>query len=413
VDGPALRAWCLARGLPAPPELAGAESVVVESLVSALHEAAARPSAAAFGKLGRICESQLAHDAAIEYFRRAAAADPADFRWPYYLGYIRQILGQADAALPLFASALRLNPSYPTIHARLGQLYLDLERDADAERHFRRYLELRPDDWFGHVGLGRLALRRKDADGALTHLLQAERMAPQDFQVQYNLGRAYRELGRIEEAERHLSLAGTLPRGAWFLARDPLEQELRSAAQSTDALVKELERLQASTDWPKLTQLAEQIVERRPDDVMTLANLASLYRKQGRFADAHTVLRRAAGRAPGSARVAAVQAEIYLAENRHEEALAAADRALRLDSDHPLGHAIRGRALLLLNRIQESEAAMREAVLRRPHDASDWYVLGEVLRVQGRSQEAADSYRKALALRPDYAPARQRLGENP
>ncbi len=411
VDAEGLKAWCAANHLPEPPRLAGAESAVVESFMEALHQAAKKPTAEDYGRLGQICESQLAHPCAQEYFRRAVEADPSDYRWHYYLGYVQQVLGRQEDAVRFLQTALRLNPSYPTTHARLGQLYLELGRGAEAERHFQRYLELAPHDWFGHVGLGRVALERKDAAAALRHLQQAERLGPNDFQVQYNLGRAYLAMGQPDLAEPHLARSRALPQGAWFLGRDPLEKELRRSAQSTDPLVKEFERLQASGDWAKLAALAEQIVQRRPDDVNMLSNLVSLLRKLGRHSEAHAALDRALALAPGSARVAAVEAELLLTESRNEESLAAADRALRLDPGQVPAQAVRGRALFLLQRFAEAEAAMRRAVELRPYDASDVFALGEVLRAQGKLEEAASLYRRALELRPDYTLAQQRLEE--
>ncbi|MEK6676105.1 MAG: tetratricopeptide repeat protein [Planctomycetota bacterium] len=411
VDEAKLRQWCRANKLPDPPDLADAETTVIKNLLDSLREVTSHATAETLGKLGKICENQLAHASADEYFKRATETDPKDFRWPYYRGVIRQVTGQNEAATELFLASAKLNPAYPTTFARLGQLCLDLGRTEDAQRHFSRFVELSPNDWFGYLGQGRVALERGDLQNALRFLEEAEKRGPHDFQVRYYLGRAHQALGNTAEAEANFAKARELPQGAWFAGRDPLAQELRRAADSADALVKEFERLVDSGDLPKLASLAEQIIERRPDDVTMMSALASIYRRLSRPTEAKEVLDRAKALAPNSARVVSVSAELLFAENRMDEALVAADRALLLDPETALALGIRGRVLLQQNHLAEAETVLRRAAQLRPNDASSLVVLGESLRLQGKTEEAITLYKRALEIRPDYEAAKKRLTE--
>ena len=411
IDSPALRDWCRQQGLPDPPGIERAEAVVAENLLAALGEAAASDDPAAFGRVGQICESLESHGAALGYFARAAEGDPTNFRWPYFSGCVHQVLGRNEEAIAAFDTALAIDPDYPVTHARLGQLYLEAGALDAAEEALRRYSTLRPDDWLGDVGLGRVALRRGEPELALQHLEAAERLGPDDFQVQNTLGRIYAALGERERAREHYARAAELPQGAWFALRDPLDQELNRSASSVASLETQFQQLSASNDWPTLARLAEEIVRRRSGDVTMMGNLAGIYRKMGRFQDAHAILDRAAAAETDQLRLANIRAEVYLAENRYEDTVREADRVLALDPEDARGHGVRGRALLMLARYPEAEASMRACVEIEPEAATNWFVLGEALLAQGRLDEAEASYERVAVLAPSYAPARDRLEE--
>jgi tetratricopeptide (TPR) repeat protein len=406
-----LAAWCRDAGLPDPPGVPEAALEVAEGLLESLQEAAAGQSAEAYGRVGQIAEGLDSHAAALAYFRVAAEKNPSDFRWPYYIGCVHQETGRRNDAIAAFERALELSGTYPTTAARLGQLYLDAGRDDEAKHQFERYAAARPDDWFGLVGLARLALRDGDPDRALALLGRAAQLGPDDFQVNYQLGRTHTALGDREEAQRYFDRAEQAPQGGWFRMRDPLVEAMHGAASSVDALKVEFERKSGSGDWAELAALAEEIVRRRSGDVRMRGNLAGLYRKLGRFDDAHAELDRALAYGVDDIRLHNLRAELHLAQNEFEPAIAATDRVLALSATDSRAQSVRGRALTMLGRYAEAEEWMRKSLATDPGNLSNRVVLAEILVAQERPDEAATVFREILGAEPLHEYSRRRLQE--
>jgi tetratricopeptide (TPR) repeat protein len=407
-DVPALQQWCEQHGLPAPPQLAEAEPQVGRTVHQALLAAAAQPGAASYGRMGMISASLACYESAAEYFRRAAAADPAVFRWRYYIGCIQQTLGEADSALATFEQARRLDPGYAMTYGRMAEIHLWAGRHEQAAEYFRQYIAREPNDSLGFVGLARIALQEEDYARALEHAEAGRARTPRDFQVSYCLARAYAGLGREDDARKALDFRAELKQGGRLEARDPLHAELRASTNSAASLVEQLPSLSERGDWQQLAAVAEQIVARRPGDVPMLANLAGYYRKLGRFADAHAVLDRAESHGSDTLLVRLTRAELLLAERRFPQAAETARQALSIDPGSARALSIAGRAEYMLGDLDAAAEALTTSVAIEP-DVGNLFVLGEVLRAAGRKSEAAAAYRRMLELAPDDARARQGL----
>ncbi len=410
IDVEALATWCGDRGLPRPPGVREVEPIFAEDLASGLMLAATQPDAAVFGRIGMISESVESHEAAEAWFILAAEAEPLDHRWPYYLGCIHQVTGRNDTAAAHFERSREINPDYPVTWARLAQLDLEAGRLDAAEARFRRYSDLVAGDWLGAVGLGRVALRRGDAEAALAYLEEALRRGGQDdFQTNHQIGRVHAGLGNRDEAERFFERAQELPQGGWYRMRDPLDRALHDIVETVSVLESRFGRLRTSERHSELIAIAEEILRRRSRDVTMMGNLASLYRKTGRYVDAHTILDRGIAAGGDALRLHCLRAEVYLAENDFPRCVEAADRALALDAESGRAHGLRARALLMLERPVEAETHMRRSLELLPDDAENRLVLGETLLRRGDLEGAEHAYRQVLTEVPGNALAQSRL----
>ncbi len=408
-DHAAITQWSKSANLPVPDNLSTLEPIVAKSLYDALAKAATDPTSNNLATLAKIYESLEFHTSAAELFTRAETSDPDDFRLPYYLGCILQLNGQTDAAIQKLTRSLTLNPNYPLTHARLGQLHINANQLDQARTHLTRYTQLAPDDWLGYVGLGRIAYIQQRYNDALQSLTRAVTLGPSDFQAHYHLGRTLNALGKTADAQHHLNLAASLPKGMWFHHRDPLMLELDRATGSVKNLIDEFERLLPTADWPRLTKLAATIIQRRPDDIIMLGNLASLYRKQNRLDDADRILKRATQLAPENLRLQIINAEILLTRKQYDHARDAANAILLDHPDDPAANNVLARAAYMLKNYAIAESAMRIAINTDPDDTSKQLVFAEILLQRRKLQEAADLYRTILAKHPDNTRAQQRI----
>jgi tetratricopeptide (TPR) repeat protein len=76
-----------------------------------------------------------------------------------------------------------------------------LQRPQEAIGILRNVLGTRPELSDSQYLLGKLLLAQGDAAEAASHLEAAVKLAPEDANIRYQLGRAYQKLGRTEQAE--------------------------------------------------------------------------------------------------------------------------------------------------------------------------------------------------------------------
>ncbi len=164
--------------------------------------------AEAYGILGMYYLAHHLNDAARVAFGNAERLSPNDFRWPYYRGFVCQMVGDLDSERTAFERALELRPAdLPTL-LHLAELSLALGDNEEAYRLFQRVLELSPSEAAAYGGLGRAAGALGKPDEAVRHLTKALELQPQATIIHYQLALAYRALGEMEAARAHAELRG-------------------------------------------------------------------------------------------------------------------------------------------------------------------------------------------------------------
>jgi len=190
------------------------------------------------------------------------------------------------------------------------------------------------------------------------------------------------------------------------------------AAQARDpkdaaGLFRDFETANADLQAGRLDDAArrlEALVAADPGNAVFRGHLAQTHRRQGDFARALPLYRRAAQDAPDDSD-ARYNLGVALQETgRFAEALAALDASIRLDSDRPESHNARGIVLLSLDRAADALDALDRAAALDPRDARVHNNRGNVLRKMGRFDEAEGAYRRAAELAPRYADPWNGLG---
>ncbi len=74
---------------------------------------------------------------------------------------------------------VELNPETADGHFELGKAYWALDRWQEAEPHARKALALRPELSAGHLLMGNILLRKRDAPAALQEFKEYLRLEPQ------------------------------------------------------------------------------------------------------------------------------------------------------------------------------------------------------------------------------------------
>ena len=321
--------------------------------------------ATAFGDGGAVYLLYRLHDAAAACFANAALLAPRDFRWPYMLGVTRQETGDLAPAAEAFASALAIDPAYAAAHLRIGEIELARNRVSVAEAAFRRALGAPGTEAAARFGLGRIEAARQENEVAIEHFEAALALAPAASAVHYPLALSLRQVGRSEEAKRHLELRGE----AAVPFADPLVRQLESARRGATV---HLER-------------------------------ASFALRDGKLDEAATEFRAALAIDAGNPQALAGLGHVLARKGDLEGAKAAYREVLSGDPGHGIAHAELGEILLGQGAAAEARTHLERAVQLSPELADAQASYGTVLAQEGRFAEAAEAFARALKLAPTAA----------
>jgi tetratricopeptide (TPR) repeat protein len=157
-----------------------------------------------------VFETQGKYQEAVGEYTKAIGKNPKAIDLHYRLG--RAILLQSHEAAALdrarkeFALELTLNPSDAAAEYQIGQILVAQQKKADAEPHFERALQLRPDFPEALLAVGKAKNEAKRYQEAAALFERAVNLQPRSEVAHYNLMLAYRNAGRTADAEREKAL---------------------------------------------------------------------------------------------------------------------------------------------------------------------------------------------------------------
>jgi tetratricopeptide (TPR) repeat protein len=161
---------------------------------------------------------------AIQAYREMAAVDPDNEFARIMLGNLLADGGDLDGAAVELERLVQKNPTNADAWFNLGFLHDKADRLADAERCFRRSVELKKSLDRAWYGLALVLIRDGRLHEAVEALKQNIKLQPFNPYGYYQLGMTYHHLGLDEEAWKvHAKLAGFEPKFSATLKRD-LEQ---------------------------------------------------------------------------------------------------------------------------------------------------------------------------------------------
>jgi len=391
--------------VPALPELPPVESVdpAVHALLAEHHARAlaAPEEAGAQGTYGLALEANGLLPEAARAFARAAALAPTDPAWRYHEAVMRLASGATPAARALLEELATAHPDEPWIRQRLGDLLLGLGEFEAARPHFVRVVEHANREGTGgsegYTGLGACELALGRPSEALKALERAVALDPSYRSAHYQLGLAYRELGRLEEAERSLAqgmLAQPRP------LPDPLTTELRRLTVGPAARLQlALQFLEAGRP-ERAVRMLESLNRGAPEDIVVLNNLGVALQRLGELPRAQECLQEAARLAPEEPSTWINLAHLALAANTSARALEHAERAVTLAPDSARARYVRGKVHARQRKQAEAAADFEAALLLDPREHEALAELGAVRLALGEYAAARATFTRLKEARP-------------
>ncbi len=139
-----------------------------------------------------------------------AIDDRATYRYNLGYGhYMDATTVNVDAALQEVLAALRIKEDYPEAHLLAGIIYLGRGLHLNAIRHFKRAVEIKPDFFMAKNNLGAayLAAERWEEAVGIFNELVGNILYASPGHGHNNLGWAYYNMGKPDQARRHYFMA--------------------------------------------------------------------------------------------------------------------------------------------------------------------------------------------------------------
>ena len=351
-------------------------STVRAEVQKAYDDVLAHPrDATANGNLGMVLHAHdLLSEAEICY-RRAHVLEPTSFRWTYYLGMVQVDQRNCSGAIRTFGEALRLDPNHLATQLRMGECLLVSSQWDDAGKLYEGIVQAHPGNAEAYYGLGRVRAAKDDFAGATESLRKACELFPKFGAAHFALARAYRRLGKPQEAQQEIKLSNESEGGIPDID-DPLLAEVAALSRDFKAYLKVGAQSLAAGKLRDAADAFEVALEINP-----------------RLPEAHTHL-------------VYVYGQLGEAPKAEEHYRA----AIELDPKATEAYFNYGVFLMRQGKLAEAEQAFRKAVATDSHYAEGHSNLGYLLESEGKPAEAVVEYRKALENKPDFTQANFSLG---
>lgn len=155
-------------------------------------------SGEALDGLGRTVE-------AIPEFQAAAKAGPQEPNVNFGLGYLYWKLHKYDEAKEAFQRELDIDPKNAQALAYLGDIELKRNAPEKALPLLNKAIQLRNDIRIAYLDIGAILMEQKRYTEALSPLLHAEKLDPEQPDAHYRLARVYREMGNAAASQKEFA----------------------------------------------------------------------------------------------------------------------------------------------------------------------------------------------------------------
>lgn len=296
-----------------------------------------------FHALGMLYLHNEQYTAAVYAFEAEIKLAPDSFPARLNLAQSYAYLQQGEKAQKQFEHARELDPSHPDVYLGLAFLNNREERYPYAVQYLKQYIKRAEQPGPGYALLSRVYVNMRQYEKAVEAGKTASVAMPDNAYVWYNLGQAY--------------LYRPTP-------------SLNEAAHSFEQAVKQ------SPDWGQAR-----------------GELAYVYSRQNRLADATAQYREAVRHEPMNGRYHYQLGRLLVQQGAKEEA----QRALA-----------RSQELVALN---QRERMLQDKIVVAPREPRHLFQLAQVYRQMGKISDAQKWYRATLEVDPAYPEAQEQLDE--
>jgi tetratricopeptide (TPR) repeat protein len=332
-------------------------------------------------EVGRLDEAEAALH---ELLKRS----PQHFVALTVLAQVSRKRGDRTASLTYYQTAHSADPSQMFVLLQMGHDLRELGRLDEAEAVLQKLLEHRPQHFDALMALAQVARKRNDRTASLNYYQAAESAAdPTNTGAYLRLASAYRELGRLDEAEA------------------VLQKLLEHRPQHFDALMALAQVARKRNDRTASLSWLQAALAANPPTVDAKLRLASALRELSNFDTAEQVCRQVLSDTPTQSRVITELGLIARDRGKKAEALALFRSAAEANSKDVRARLELATELSDRGLYTEAETNIESALQIEPRNENAWLQRGYLQRRAGNHEAARDTFRKILECNPAHLQA--------
>ncbi len=271
---------------------------------------------------------------------------------------------------------------------RLANAFLALGLLDHAENNIQRALSQKPDCPACYQMLGQIAEHQGDSEKALSYLVKAKQLAPNDPEILFEFGRVCLERNLLDDALPALTRAVQLRPD-----NDAYVYALGSANVGKEQL-------------PDALQLFQQLLKKHPQDAALMYAIGAVYYLESKFTEAESLLKQSLATQPGQTAAAYYLALTYDAMGDDERAIPTFQNLLKRDPQHAPSYVKLGGILVRQHQYEEAQRDLEQAVSLDPKSVEAHYQLGVVLRRMGKSAESETQFAESRRLETEQSAQR-------
>jgi protein O-GlcNAc transferase len=261
-----------------------------------------------------------------------------------------------------------------------------------AEKNYREILAVMPDNANALHLLGVLSNQKQDNFAAIDFISRAIQIAPDQPIFHNNLGNAYRDNGRCEQAI-------VCYQKALQIQPDLIETYINMGIA-----------YHQSADLDRAASALKKAIELKPNSAEAYYNLGNTFKEQRLFDEAISCYRQATALNPMLVEAFYNQANILEKQDRFDEAIDCLKHCIQFKPDWAEAHNNLGNLSKQLGFLDDAICHYQKAIETKPELEEAHLNLGNALKDRGSFGNAIDCYRKALQIRPVNATAYLNLG---
>lgn len=293
--------------------------------------------------------------------------------------------GNLLEAIKLYDEAIKLAPEFPEAEYQRASALVSLKRFDEAEKGFRRAIELRSDWSLPYGSLGSLLVQLNRFKDAEPILIDALKLDAKNFPALV----AMAELRlKTKASKEHLNSLLESLRTATSGIRVPVSVWMARSA---------IERTTGDKENAKLSLDRALMIE--PKNFSVLIERASLYEETGNYERALADLKTAQTIEPQNPSTIISVARIYSKSGKNDEALALLDSLNEKAKQLPEAQSLRA-SLMKCDSSPETRAALENILLKQTRNASILACLGYAYRTVDPIR-SMDFYRMAAEIEPN------------
>jgi tetratricopeptide (TPR) repeat protein len=296
------------------------------------------------------------------------------------LGVLAVSVGKADAALPLFKTALEANSKIEQFWVSYIDALIKTENFDDAKQVLEQ--------------AKKQGVKGEKLDVLETQLTPTAQVNEPKLAVQKKSLSLPQKRKKLAEQKKQ---------------KKAKKQNLKGISPS-QAEINNLLRQYQTGLYGDAEKLALSITERFPEHEFGWKALGAILSQTGRFSESLVPNQKSVQLAPQDAEAHSNLGNTLKELGRLDEADASCRQAITLKPDFAEAHNNLGVALQKLGRLEEAEASYTQAIVLKPGFALAHNNLGNTLKELGRLDEAEVSLRQAIAVKADNAEAHYNLG---